>query len=1448
MSIDPGPDYQKLLADALRQIRSLKAAQAAANTVPPVAVIGLGCRFPGGADGPDAYWRMLLDGVDGIVELPAGRWDQAAFFRSLSVPDAEQRRVYGGFLPEVDGFDPEFFGISPREAADIDPQQRLLLEVAYEALEHAGVPPSTLAGSDTGVYIGVHSQSSDYFFLQAADPASVTPHSATGTAHNVAAGRIAYLWDLRGPAMAVDTACSSGLVSVHLACQALRTGEVSLALAGGVNLRLLPLFPTATARMGDWPGDYRCKSFDACADGVISGEGGGMVVLKRLGDALRDGDPVRAVILGSATNQDGASLGLTAPNAQAQKAVIARALSMAGRPGKDVTYVETHGTGTRLGDPIEVEALAEVLGPPTAAAPCLLGAVKSNFGHLEGAAGIAGLAKAVLAMERGMVPPNLHFQAPNPEIPFAATRFQVPVVPTPWTGDARLAGVSSFGWSGTNAHVVLAPAPDNPPVTTVDGPVLLPLSARSPAALRDLSARMRHWLARENPCAGDVAYTAARRREHHRCRLAVVGSDAVGLAAALADAPVAEPAGGKLVFVFSGQGNLWRGAAAALGVQEPAFRTALDAADAAIVAAGGPGVADLLLMRPDGVAVPVEDVMDAACGLFALQVALLALYRHWGVEPESVIGHSLGEVAAAYAAGCITLAAAARIVVARTRLSQQAAGATAALSLDEGAAQAAIDRLGLDIAIAALNGPDSVAVSGDGVAIDRLVADLTGQGIRATRLSVPIAFHGPLMEQPAAALRDALIGLVAEAPHLPMFSTVTATPLTQAPDADYWARNLRARVDFQGAVVSLLSAGTTPIFLEIGAHPALSPAIARTALVRGREALVVPGLRRGADDHIAALTTLGRLYQAGLDTIRWDLLSQAGRVLDLPTYPWQRRRFWHEGSGNAPLLPALATKPVPLYAPGWVQDDGAGVGAAPLRAMALGPGAGGLADALSVQGAPVDADLVLVADGTGDGAAMVAQATALLTAAVGRVHLLVTQSSPVAGALWGLHRGFALEYPERAGHRLLAGNDSDAAAIAALLARPGVQEFQLQGGVVQRQVLLPIQAAGTAARLRGDGTYLVTGGTGGLGRTLCHWLLARGAGHVLLLSRRPDPAGGADPRVTWRAVDCADAGAVTTLLDELRRTLPPLRGVIHAAGVLDDGILAAQTPARIATVLSAKLDGALLLDRLTQADPLDLFVLNSSLAGLLGAPGQAVYAAANAGLDALAQVRRGRGQPALSVAWPVLAGPGLAAGGGARDIGLDPMGPEQVMAVLDSTLGLNVPVAVPLPVDWQRFRGLHAGSAPAPLIADLVRGDGLVAPPVSRDLRAEVMALPAPDRLPAIQAAMAALSARVLSIAPALLDPGLSLLRQGLDSFTAIELHRHVEKSFGVSLPLAASLAGGSVVTLAAAVAEGLSAAPATQAAPADADLARLMADIDNLSEEEVEALLAAEAAAGGMA
>ncbi|MGH2353853.1 MAG: type I polyketide synthase, partial [Chloroflexota bacterium] len=458
-----GTDYQALLAEAYRRVTSLSRQVEALERArtEPIAITGMGCRFPGGASDPLAYWRMLLEGVDGIVELPASRWDAPAFYAAIGAPPDVEPKVYGGFLPEIDGFDPEFFGISPREAAAMDPQQRLFVEVAWEALEDGGILPNDLAGAAAGVFAGVHSQSSDYFWLQVGDPSSVTQYTATGTALSVIAGRLSYLLDLRGPSLAVDTACSSSLVAVHLACQSLRSRESDVALAGGVTLRLLPLFNIATSRMGSWPANHRCKTFDDGADGVISGEGCGVVVLKRVSDALRDGDRIYALIRGSAVNQDGSSLGLTAPNSEAQKVVLRRALANAAVLPEQIGYVEAHGTGTPLGDPIEMEALREVLGAARPnGATCAVGSVKTNFGHLEAAAGIAGIIKTALALHHEAIPPHLHFRRLNRNMSLEGTPFVIPTAALPWRrGEAaRFAGVSSFGWSGTNAHLVLQEA------------------------------------------------------------------------------------------------------------------------------------------------------------------------------------------------------------------------------------------------------------------------------------------------------------------------------------------------------------------------------------------------------------------------------------------------------------------------------------------------------------------------------------------------------------------------------------------------------------------------------------------------------------------------------------------------------------------------------------------------------------------------------------------------------------------------------------------------------------------------------------------------------------------------------------------------------------------------------------------------------------------------------
>ncbi|MEK7326261.1 MAG: beta-ketoacyl synthase N-terminal-like domain-containing protein, partial [Chloroflexota bacterium] len=540
MSDDQATQLRRALA-AIKELRAKLESVERARTE-PIAIVGLGCRFPG-ANSPEAFWQLLQNGVDAIAEVPADRWDVDALFDPDPTAPGKISTRWGGFLKDVDQFDPHFFGISPREAAYMDPQQRLLLEVAWEALEDAGQTKEGLAGSRTGVFVGIHSHSADYCLLQFADPARMDFYTGTGTAHNVVSGRLSYLFDLQGPNVAVDTACSSSLVALHLAVQSLRNGECGLALAGGINLILSPEFTIAASRMHMLAPDGRCKAFDAGADGFVRGEGCGVVVLKRLSDALADGDNILAVIRGTATNQDGHTNGLTAPNGLSQQAVIRRALENAGVAASQISYVEAHGTGTPLGDPIEVEALAEVIGQPRPDGNvCALGSVKTNVGHLEGAAGIAGLIKVVLALQNEAIPPHLHFKELNPHIALANTPFVIPVEGRAWpaSGEQRYAGLSSFGWSGTNAHVVVEEAPrpqlvrsgdfsrqaTTEVVTTVvttNKAYLLPFSAHSPEALKAMARAYHDLLFTDNCSLHDLCYTASLRRTHHEYRLAVAG-------------------------------------------------------------------------------------------------------------------------------------------------------------------------------------------------------------------------------------------------------------------------------------------------------------------------------------------------------------------------------------------------------------------------------------------------------------------------------------------------------------------------------------------------------------------------------------------------------------------------------------------------------------------------------------------------------------------------------------------------------------------------------------------------------------------------------------------------------------------------------------------------------------------------------------------------------------
>jgi acyl transferase domain-containing protein len=887
--------------------------------VEPIAIVGMACRFPGAAD-LESYWRLLEQGIDAIREVPRDRWDIDAYYDPD--PDAPGKTYSreGGFLDKVDGFDASFFGIPPREVVTMDPQQRLLLEVTWEALENAGLPPPSLVGTATGVFVGIGTNDYTQLTLQNDDPSRIDAYMGTGGASCVAAGRISYILGLHGPAMAIDTACSSSLVAIDLAVQQLRAGRCQTALAGGVNVILSPTATVYLSKVRALSPSSRCKAFDASADGYVRGEGCGMVVLKRLSDAERDGDVVLAVIRGSATNHDGRSSGLTVPNGQAQQAVIRQALSDAGVPPSKVHYIEAHGTGTPLGDPIELRAVAAVLGEGrTPDRPFLVGTVKTNIGHLEAAAGVAGLIKVVLAMRHRRIPPSLHFREPNPHVPWQELPVTVPTSCVPWPADDDLpvAGISAYGFSGTNAHVIVEARPMPVATGAIDGSEaeisdrpshVLALSAPSARALREVAGRYEQFCAGEVPAAAaEIAFSANTGRASFEYRLTVVGDTteqfAKGLRAfaAQGEHPLvttgrASAERPKIAFLFTGQGSQYVDMGRELYETEPAFRASMQRCDEILRAHLDRSL--LSVVYPDRGAEPDAGLIDQTAytqpALFALEYSLAELWRSWGVEPAFVMGHSVGEYVAACVAGLFSLEDGLRLIATRARLMQSlpAGGRMAAVFATEDIVAGAIRPHAAAVSIAAINGAEHVVISGAGAAVDEILERLSAQGVRSKALTVSHAFHSPLMEPILDAFEQAAAAIAWTTPRARIVSNLTGAV---APAADlsrgaYWRRHLREPVRFTASIATLAEQGCT-WFLEVGPHPTLL-GMAGRCLPDGT-GLWLPSLRKGAHDWQQMLKTLGMMYVQGA-AIDW-LALEGGRTrrrVSVPNYPFQRDRYW----------------------------------------------------------------------------------------------------------------------------------------------------------------------------------------------------------------------------------------------------------------------------------------------------------------------------------------------------------------------------------------------------------------------------------------------------------------------------------------------------------------------------------------------------------------------------
>jgi acyl transferase domain-containing protein/acyl-CoA synthetase (AMP-forming)/AMP-acid ligase II/acyl carrier protein len=1394
----------------------------------PIAIVGMSCRFPG-ADDVKEFWELLRDG------------------RSAITPSTRLPGICGGFLRSIEGFDATFFGLSASETEAMDPQQRLLLEVAWEALEHAGIDPGALRGSPAGVFVGI--SAADYGLQQLRRPdaaEAITAHTGTGLAFSIAANRLSYLLDLRGPSLAIDTACSSSLVAVHQACRSLQHGECTIALAGGVNLILSPHLHLAIDRAGMLSADYRCKTFDIEADGYVRGEGCGIVVLKRQADALRDGDAILGLIRATAINQDGRSNGLTAPNPTAQQELIARALAAAGLAAADIGYVEAHGTGTRLGDPIEVGGLREVLGVGrTPLQPCWIGSVKANIGHLEAAAGIAGLIKALLVLRAAYIVPQINLRTLNPLLRIDGTPFRIATAPEPWPpaeGLPRLAAVSSFGFGGTNAHAILeevVPPADPAPVARL--PYLLALSAATPAALHALAARYSAWLAEcaEVPPA-DLCFTAAIGRAALPERLAIVVPDAAALRASL-DTP--DPANSigvyrgrvpairpRIGFLFSGQGSQYIGMGRGLYKTEPVFRAALDECDALSRAALP---YRLLALLYGGASQSLGETAYTQPALFAIEYALVQLWRSWGIEPTAVLGHSIGEYAAACLAGVLELPDALRLVIARGRL-MQALPPDGGMLAVAGAEDVLTEFLSAnripakEVSIAAVNAPQGCVLSGNRSLLDALQPRLQAEGMRATFLQVSHAFHSARMDPILDEFHRTASAVSYRRPRLALISNLDGQPLAAAPDAGYWTRHLRNTVRFADGVSAL--AGLCDVMVEIGPGAGLSVLAAQC--LAERSATCIPSLHPRQDERRSIIDAVARLHVAGAAPDWRGFYRDQGcrRIAALPPYPFERRQF---------ALPSVAVSSDPSpsvdvarwgYIPHWLPVDAGGDECA-VDWLIFGDKRG-IADALQQTIAErneyCSATVGALRDGAGPvhavylealdwpGASLLDHETLPRAVATGFVRIvavlrdLAAQSrrgvrlflvtcgavaghagAPDAGLLQSLVCGLARtvreEFPDWQ-VRLLDLDPAAAPKVAAdqllgeCLTRDGWPEVCWRDGRryalrLRAQPLAPRQTATSIA-----GTWLVIGGLGRLGQKVAGWLARKGADRIILVGRRPPdvvtallnqpPAGGAI--VETRSLDVTDFSGLRTLVAELASGTPALHGVIHAAGVMDDGVLHQQSAERLYAVLAPKVLGGWYLHLATCRLPLQHFVLFSSASGLFGNPGQSAYAAANAFLDALASYRRSQDLAALSIdwsAWSDTAADPRVSESLARK-GLVPIEAEQGIEAFARALSIDAPQLAVVAVRDGRVLDL-----PGPAPGQPPAGKGAAFVEALRARRG-------PDRVPTVEALIIDLAAAILGCERAAVRPDLGFFQQGLDSLATVELRNRLQRDLDRLLPI----------------------------------------------------------------
>lgn len=1451
-----------------------------------IAIISMACRLPGDITTPEEYWELLQRGGDAIIDVPKDRWNADALYDAD--PDALGKSYCrrGGFISTIDSFDAPFFGISPREARALDPLQHMVLETCWEGFERAGYTMDQLRGSQTGVFIGTSSISAHNSLNSTAilNLADLDGYTVTGSSGGTLSGRVSYVLGLEGPAMTLDTACSSSLVTTHLACTALRQGECDMAISGGVSLMLNPGLHVEFSGLRGMSPDGSCRAFSADTQGTGWGEGSSVVVLKRLSDAQRDGDTIHAVLRGTAVNHDGRSASLTTPSGPAQQRLIRSALAVAGLQPGDIDYIEAHGTGTKLGDPIEGTALAEVFGAGRSdAGPLWVGSAKSNLGHTQAAAGLAGLLKVVLAMRHSMLPETLHVSEPTPAVDWKQANMALVQEKRPWlatTSRLRRAGVSAFGIGGTNAHAIIEEPPcqiTKPVDTKVAVPLpppLLPflLSGHSEAALLQQAEKLHRHISsmtdEDRLC--DVAYSLATTRTHFRRRYVLMARYKAELLHRLASlspftlslSPSEQTEEPRMAMLFTGQGSQVLGMGDKLYAIYPAFRQALDEIVSEFTGLEAP-LLDIMWAEhgSDGAAL-LHRTDFAQPALFAIEVALYRLWQSWGVQPEFVLGHSVGELAAAHVAGILDLSDACRLVAARGRLMQAIPGHGKMAILEASAAEvtAAIQESGYEsnVDIAGYNTPSQTAISGDIDAVEGLVAKFIEQSRKFKILSVSHAFHSHHMDAMLESFRAIADTVQFHPPQITVVSSLTGklADVGQLEQPDYWVQQARKAVQFSDGIQTLAAQGAN-VFLEIGPGPVLS-GLGPACLPDDADMIWVPSLmptKRDAE-YIQQRVAQLHVQKVSIDWAGYFEPFGCQRV-ELPTYAFQRERFqptWANPDENYNPCSDSTNAPVDNHAErqvdrfefeiNWRQADSnnssSGGSWGLLCSTEDVPWASEVKTALSsanIQLIQVE-DLKAAehldgllclwhsdADVIGQARDFTAKALAQLQAAIktGFTPPLVwvtrravgidTGSGPSpndgaiglgAGPLWGMMRTARKEHTDLHLRAIDLGDVEDIQTLALALMLTSESECALRQGQVlvprmQRVVKPRVQGPHDQPLLRRDGAVLITGGLGDLGSHVARWLVTvHGIRDLVLTSRRGKETPGADAlvmelaelgaTVAVIASDIADYDSVKSIMATFNEHRP-LRGVVHAAGALDSGVLSSLTPQRCATTFAPKVDGAWNLHQLTGDMDLDLFLMFSSLSGVTGMPGLANYAAANSFLDALAHLRHAQGLPATSVAYGSWEGKGMldkiagSAHAHLEYFGLDPLTQEDGLELFELAARSGRPLTVAAALDLERLQVYHEDVGEIPSLLRSLLAGNTTRVNRTRDLRKVLGEAPPVQHASIVLRMVRETVARALGFAqPDDVDVNSPLQDIGIDSMTAVLTRNNLATLTGLTL------------------------------------------------------------------